>query len=162
MVIILMGVSGAGKSTVGKMLAKTIHGRFYDADDYHSASSREKLKSGIPLTEEDRRPWLTWLHELIGEWVKRTPTTILACSALKESYRAFLKDNRQDVEFVYLKADLPTVLARVEGQKDRLLHPSLLSRQFEELEEPQGVLTLDIHRPPEEIVEAIRRHFNLK
>lgn len=162
MVLILVGVSGSGKSTVGRILAKSLNGRFYDADDYHPPSNREKLKEGIPLTDADRKPWLDWLHELIGEWLKRTPRTVLACSALKQAYRDRLKDGRENVHFVYLKGDLATIRSRVEGKKDRLLHPSLLPSQFEELEEPKDVLTLDIHRHPEELAEAIRKHFGLK
>ncbi|HEX8846422.1 MAG TPA: gluconokinase [Pyrinomonadaceae bacterium] len=156
MVIILFGVAGAGKTVIGLKLAAELGWKFYDADDFHSPANIEKMSKGIPLTDEDRRPWLERLAELIKTCVGRGENVVLACSALKDSYRQRLKSG-DDVKLVYLKGDYALIKERLKKRRGHFINPELLRSQFETLEEPQGeALVVDVAPSPGEIVQAIR------
>ena len=153
MFIIIMGVSGCGKSTIGKMLAERLEWPFYDGDDFHPAANIAKMAAGIPLNDADRAGWLTAIGELVEKQSKAGMDGVLACSALKESYRNLLQ--RAPVRFVYLKGDYETILRRMEMRGPHFMKPDMLQSQFATLEEPTGALTLDVDLSPAEIVQKI-------
>lgn len=157
MIIIVMGVSGSGKSTIGALLASRLGCGFSDADDFHPAANVEKMRRGIPLTDDDRWPWLGALRQAIDDWQATGTSHVIACSALRQSYRDVLS-SPGDVLFVYLKGAPETVAARLEARKGHYMNPNLLASQFDTLEEPQGALVVDITPPPEAIVETILSH----
>ena len=154
MVIILMGVAGSGKTTIGRELAGELGWKFYDADDYHPRSNVEKMSRGVPLDDADRAPWLERLRELIESCLARGENAVLACSALKESYRRMLLvDDR--VGLVYLKGDRELLLKRLSERHGHYMKPEMLDSQFAALEEPEGGLTVDVAAPPAEVVAEI-------
>ena len=159
MIIIIMGVSGAGKTTVGAVLAKRLGWSFRDADDYHPPGNIEKIKSGIPLTDADRQPWLASLRELIRA---SNGGMVLACSALKQSYRDFLRDGREDVAFVFLKGNRALIEKRLEGRKGHFAGSGILDSQLRDLEEPEDALVIDASRDPESIAQEIISALGLK
>lgn len=144
MVIILMGVSGAGKTAVGQVLAARLGWAFEDADNWHPAANVEKMRRGIPLNDEDREPWLEALNRGIREWVANGRGTILACSALKAHYRETLRSGVQDavVRFVFLKASYEQIDARLRERRGHYMPESLLKSQFEALDEPSAAEAL--------------------
>lgn len=160
MIIIIMGVSGVGKSTVGAVLAERLGWSFRDADDYHPEANIEKIRRGIPLTDDDRKPWLASLRELIRD--SGGTGMVLACSALKQSYRDFLKDGREDVAFVFLKGSHDLIEKRLEGRKDHFAGPGILESQLRDLEEPEDALVIDASRDPESIADDIIGVLGLK
>jgi carbohydrate kinase (thermoresistant glucokinase family) len=148
MVYIVMGVAGCGKTTIASLLGERLGIPWYDADDYHSPSNIGKMQKGISLDDSDRQCWLEALAGKITEW-SRGEGAVLACSALKEKYRAMLKgDHDASVCFIYLKGSRETILERMKNRKGHFFPPSLLDRQFEDLEEPDGALTLSIEMAP--------------
>lgn len=159
-VVVLMGVSGSGKSTVGHLLAEELGWKFHEADDYHSDASVEKMRSGIPLDDADRRLWLETLRELIGDRLARGESAVLACSALKKSYRMFLFIDER-VLFVYLKGDYEVIQQRLDGRRGHFMNPILLGSQFDTLEEPTAAVEVDVSSSPEEIVKDIRSRLGL-
>lgn len=163
MIIILMGVSGAGKSTVGKKLAAELGWAFYDADDFHSQANIKKMASGTPLTDADRAAWLEELGRLIRGLDHDRQSAVLACSALKAAYRTKLANGGGDADlrFVYLKGDYDLIARRLRARHGHYMKVRLLESQFETLEEPEEALTLDAARTPEAIVEDIRRKLDL-
>lgn len=161
MIVILMGVSGSGKTTVGTQLAKALHWTFVDADDFHSAANIEKMQRGIPLTEQDREPWLTALRSQIVRWLKDDHDVVLACSALKARYRRELLVDPSRMRMVYLKGTYELILRRLAGRKEHFMRPDLLVSQFDSLEEPNGALIVDIAPPPRDIVRQIRKKLRL-
>lgn len=154
MVIILMGVSGCGKTTVGNLISQESGLPFFDADDFHPPENVEKMKSGEPLNDEDRQPWLEKLATQIEKW-NRKKGAILACSALKETYRQLLLSKSKDVQFVYLKGNKDTILERMKARKGHYMPPKLLDSQFEALEEPSNAITIFIENSPNEIMRQI-------
>jgi gluconokinase len=156
MKIIIMGVSGSGKSTVGFMLAQELGWEFFDADDYHSDANRVKMSQGIALTDEDRAEWLAALQTIL----KENARCVLACSALKAAYRHILNVNH-DVRFVYLKGTYEQIRARLEKRAGHYMPVQLLKSQFEILEEPADALVMDIVHPPAEIIQTIRKGLDL-
>ena len=157
MVIILMGVTGCGKTTVGKRLSQKVDLPFFDADDFHPPENVEKMKSGQPLNYDDRQPWLQILSVKIAEW-NRSGGAVLACSALKERYRTLLQSKSKDVTFIYLKGDRDIILNRMRARKNHYMPPELLDSQFEALEEPQDSIEVSIDQSPENIVREIVTH----
>ncbi|HEU5237985.1 MAG TPA: gluconokinase [Pyrinomonadaceae bacterium] len=160
MFIVLMGVTGSGKTTIGRKLAESLGWKYFDADDFHSTANVGKMRSGVPLTDEDRKPWLESLRRLIQNSLANNEPAILACSALKQSYReVLLVDDR--VKFVYLKGDYNLIKKRLTARSNHYMNPSLLDSQFQTLEEPEGVLKVEIQHSPDEIVEIIKAELNL-
>lgn len=150
MVLVVMGVSGSGKSTIGKLLSDRLGVPFADADDYHPQSNIEKMKAGIPLNDNDRYPWLQKLAQLISDHQK--PGLILACSALKENYRTILGSKiNEELKWVYLKAD-PSLIAERMAKRNHFMPVALLKSQLDVLEPPSNAIVLEIKDPPEILV----------
>lgn len=155
MVFIIMGVSGSGKTLIGKKLSAKINLPFYDADDFHPKKNIEKMKNGIPLNNDDRRPWLESLADHMKKWDKNGGA-ILACSALKKSYRELLV-NRSNVaaQYIYLKGSRSLIADRLKKRQGHFFNESLLDSQFRELEEPQHVITIETDQTPDNIIKEI-------
>ncbi len=136
MIIIVMGVAGSGKSTIARNLARKLRCKFEDADSYHSPENREKMASGQPLTDEDRKPWLEALRAEILLCIKNGESAVLACSALKKSYREILNADREKTRFVYLKGSYSLFRKRLARRKKHFMKEDMLKSQFEALEEP--------------------------
>ena len=148
MIIIIFGVSGAGKTTVGKLLARELGWRFIEADDFHPAANIEKMRSGHPLTDEDRWPWLERLRQQIKTSLAATENVVLACSALKRTYRDRLRVG-EAVRFVFLRGDYVLVEKQLRSRRRHFMNPALLQSQFDDLEEPrpdENVLSWDESR----------------
>ena len=156
MFIILTGVAGAGKTTVGQLLARELGWPFYEGDDFHPAANIEKMRRGEPLADRDRWPWLDALHAVIVAALDRGEHGILACSALKRSYRARLRVS-EDVVFVYLALAPGEIERRLKQRKDHFMNPALIESQFATLEIPQNALTLDASLPPAVLVQQVRK-----
>lgn len=152
MIVVVMGVSGCGKSTVGKMLAERLAVPFLDADEFHPPENVAKMAAGIPLSDEDRWPWLARLN---AELHTKYDGAVLACSALKESYRRALSQGLADCRFVHLRGDIELIRARLQARQHRYMPASLLESQFAALEPPAQAIDVDIARPPAECVEAV-------
>ena len=136
MIIVLMGVTGSGKSTVGKLLASQLDWKFVEGDDFHSPKNIEKMRRGEPLNDADRRPWLEAIREVIRTTIDRSENAVIACSALKESYRKLLQI-RGHVSFVYLKASMALIQDRLKNRVGHFMNPHLVQSQFDTLEEPE-------------------------
>ncbi len=160
MVILVMGVSGSGKTTVGRAVARTVGGRFYDADDYHSPANVAKMRSGTPLTDEDRADWLRDLRSRIDGWLLEDDTVVLACSALTTRIRKVLGAERDGVRVVYLRGAKELIQARMRG-REHFMPPALLDSQFALLEPPEDALELDVSQPPEELVTRVITELHL-
>jgi gluconokinase len=163
-VVIVMGVSGSGKSTVGALLAALLQWEFADADWFHSAANVDKMHAGIALTDEDRWPWL----EAIADWIEETRHAgrhgVLACSALKRCYRDVLRRGRTDVRFAYLKGDEALIARRIAARQEHFMPPALLRSQFGALEEPganENPIVVGIDAPPGEIAARIHSLLNV-
>ena len=152
---IVMGVSGSGKTSVGKSLAGRLGWDYYDADDFHPPANIVKMGSGIPLDDSDRVPWLAALHDLISSSLQADRPGVLACSALKERYRQHLIGDQVDVQIIYLKGSYELIWSRMEKRTDHYMKPHMLRSQFETLEEPTNAVTIDISRSVDEIVQEI-------
>jgi gluconokinase len=150
--ILLMGVSGCGKTTVGKELARRLGWDFYDGDDFHSPNNIAKMANGIPLSDGDRAAWLTTLHGLISSCLKENRPGVVACSALKERYRQQLLEGNEGVQIVYLKGSFDLFQSRLALRKGHYMKPGMLQSQFEALEEPREALVLDAATPVDELV----------
>ena len=158
MIVIVFGVSGAGKTTIGKMLADQLGWTFYEADDFHPRASIEKMQSGRPLTDEDRWPWLERLHCQITSSISANENAVLACSALKRAYRERLRVSA-DVKFVFLRGDCALIENQLQGRRGHFMNPALLKSQFTDLEEPasdKDALTIELGRSPKKLVEEIK------
>jgi gluconokinase len=162
MVLLLMGVSGSGKTTVGQLLASQLGWEFADGDNYHSTANIEKMRNGIPLTDAERAPWLEALRTLIAEWIAADKNAVLACSALKQSYREKLRFS-PDVKLVYLKGTPQLLRQRLHGRVGHFMTEQMLESQLATLEEPhdQDTVIVDIARSPDEIVGEILNKFGL-
>jgi len=161
MVVVVMGVSGAGKTTIGKKLAAQLGWEFRDADDLHSEANKAKMKSGIALTDADRAPWLASIHALIANSLARNLNVVLACSALKQSYRDEIIVDPAQVKIVYLKGSPELIASRIAHRTNHFMNKDLLGSQFDTLEEPRDALVVDIAPPPETIVANLRKQLAL-
>ena len=155
MVIVLMGVSGAGKTTVGRLLAEALGAEFAEGDAYHPPENVEKMRRGIPLDDADRWPWLEILATQIDRWLAAGKTVVLACSALKQRYRDVLAKGRPEVRFVHLEGDKALIRMRLDARRGHYMPPTLLDSQFAALEPPADAITVDVAGTPEAIVRAI-------
>lgn len=155
-----MGVTGSGKTTVGKLLAEQLHWQFADADDFHSAANKEKMSRGLGLTDAERGPWLESIHQTMLGWEKSGQNAVLACSALKQAYRELLSEN-VNTKFVYLRGTAELILERLGHRKGHYATGELVASQFAALEEPKEAYIVDIAASPEVQVEEIRRQLNL-
>ncbi|AOY93964.1 gluconate kinase [Cupriavidus sp. USMAA2-4] len=155
MIYILMGVSGSGKTTVGQLLAQRLQCGFHDADEFHSEANKAKMHAGVPLTDEDRWPWLAAMRAAIDAARAEGRTHVFTCSALRQVYRDRLTPPEGGVTFVFMKGDAGLIGQRLSARSGHFFNPALLHSQFETLEEPDGALVIDIRRPPEALVDAI-------
>lgn len=160
MIIVLMGVTGVGKTTVGRLLALELGWTFYDADDFHPPANVEKMRRGEPLTDNDRVPWLEKLRDLLRGMLQAQSNAVLACSALKSAYREYLIIDEQ-VQLVYLKAEYSLIQERLDQRKGHYMNPSLLQSQFATLEEPHQAIAVDVAASPAEIVRDIRTRLGI-
>jgi gluconokinase len=160
MVVVLMGVSGTGKTEVGTRLARALGGEFAEGDDYHPPdyhppANVAKMRSGTPLDDADRQPWLETLSREIGRWLDAGKTVVLACSALKQRYRDILKAGRQGVRFVHLEGPEALIRSRLAQRRGHYMPATLLDSQFAALEEPADAITVSVEGTPDQIVTAI-------
>ncbi len=160
MIVIVMGVVGSGKTTVGRLLAGQLGWGFADADDFHSAANVEKIRRGIALDDDDRRPWLESLRTAITQWIAEKRSFVLACSALKRSYRQELSVG-PEVRFVYLKGSAELIAERLRSRHGHFAGEQILASQFGDLEEPEDAVIVEIARPPQRIVAEIREKLGL-
>jgi gluconokinase len=160
MIIMVMGPTGSGKTTIGSLLAQRLGWDFVDADQFHSAANKAKMHQGVPLTDADRAPWLAAIHEQIERWLAEKRNVVLACSALKQSYRDLLWQGG-DVKLVYLKGSYDLIAQRLLTRTGHFADEHILAGQFADLEEPSDAVVVDIGAPPDEIVEGICRRLEL-
>ena len=163
MIIIIFGVSGAGKTTVGELLARELGWHFFEADDFHSPANIKKMRRGVPLTDDDRWPWLETLRELIKQRVASHENAVLVCSALKRAYRKHLRVS-VEVKLVFLRGDYALVAEQLRHRRGHFMDPGLLRSQFADLEEPQPeeeAVTIELGRTPHELVKEIKTKLNL-
>ncbi|RXH54966.1 gluconokinase [Granulicella sibirica] len=157
MIVVMMGVQGSGKSTIGTLLAKKMDAAFADGDDYHSAANKQKMASGQPLTDEDRQPWLETLNGVLKGWFGGAGKGVLACSALKESYRKTLAAGMPEgsVKFVILEGSKELFAERLAHRHHEFMNPKLLDSQFATLENPKDAIHAVNDRTPDEVVDGI-------
>lgn len=159
MFVIVMGVSGCGKTAVGRRLAEALGAHYAEGDAFHSKTNIEKMRGGIPLTDEDRWPWLGAIAEAIDGWRTQGRDAVIACSALKKAYRQILRGGHDDVIFVHLKGSMDLIAARMARRQHEYMPAALLQSQFDTLEPPdektENVITVDIAPPPEAILETV-------
>ncbi|AOI81502.1 MULTISPECIES: gluconokinase [Burkholderia] len=157
MILIAMGVSGAGKSRIGEMLAERLSCSYTDGDAFHSAANKEKMHHGIPLTDDDRWPWLRTIRAAIEEKQRAGETAVFTCSSLKRSYRDVLRGTDTDVRFVYLKGSFEVLHERLKSRTGHFFDPSLLKSQLDTLEEPgpDEAIQVSIELTPEQIVDQV-------
>ena len=155
MIVLVMGTTGAGKTTIGTILARRLGWTFLDADDFHPAANIEKMKKGIPLTDADRAPWLAAIHAELERRSKAGENVVLACSALKQKYRDKISAGL-DVKVVYLKGSYETMRRHIEERHGHFAGAGILAGQFADLEEPKDAIVVDVSKTPEEIVSEVR------
>lgn len=157
MIVVLMGVSGVGKTTIGKLLAARTRWEFEDADDYHSEENRRRMAARIPLSDSDREPWLKALHERMLQYRQKDESAILACSALKQLYRELLAGGfaKSEMRFVFLHAPASLIKERMKSRHHPYMNPDLLDSQLATLEVPSDTWSISVAASPEEAVEEI-------
>ena len=160
MIILVMGVTGAGKTTVGTLLAQQLGWAFADADSFHPSANVEKMRQAIPLTDADRIPWLEAIHQQMVQWNASSTNGVITCSALKQSYRELLLRDL-DVKLVYLQGSAALIASRVSARKGHFAPAELVASQFADLQEPDDALVVQVDRSPEEIAAEIRQRLGL-
>ena len=154
-----MGVSGSGKTTLGKALAQKLGWDFFDADDFHPPANIVKMAAGIPLSDSDRAPWLASLHEQLLSTLKAGRHPVLACSALKDKYRAQLLEGMDGIAIIYLKGSYDLIFSRMSIREGHYMKPEMLKSQFDALEEPKDAVVLDVEMSLEEMIDTIIGRF---
>jgi gluconokinase len=154
MIVVVMGVAGSGKTTVGTKLAAALQAAFLEGDGLHSQANVEKMSHGIPLTDADRAPWLEAIHTRMRDAFTAGQSLVVACSALKRSYRARLAEGLP-VTWVYLKGSAELIRSRIQHRAHHFMKAGMLASQFDALEEPSDAIVADIEQPPDAIVEQI-------
>ena len=161
MIIILMGVSGSGKTTIGQRLAQELGWPFSDGDQFHPQANIAKMQQGMPLTDEDRWPWLHALRAHMETCMRQGVSAVLACSALKQVYRAYLLIDEAEVRLVYLQGDYDLIHARLTQRPGHFMPTGLLASQFAALEEPERGVVVDVVHPPATLVALIRHQLGV-
>lgn len=161
MLILVMGVAGSGKTTIGKELAKLISFDYLEADEFHSEANKKKMHDGIPLTDEDRQPWLEGMREAIRPALIGDAKLVLACSALKQKYRDFLLSDGPQYRIVYLYGDRDLLYQRLTSRKSHFMNPNLIDSQLETLEEPKTAIRIHVGQTPTEILNGAISYLNL-
>ena len=163
MIIIVIGVSGSGKTTIGQLLAKKLNWDFSDADSFHSKANIEKMSHGIPLTDADRAPWLQAMQEAIDRWLQEEKNMVMACSALKASYRQTLLRDPERMEVVYLKGSFELFAQRLEKRQHHYMKKNMLQSQFDTLEEPkpEEAIVVDASQTPKAIVQQVLKSLKI-
>ncbi len=154
MIVVLMGVAGAGKTTIGRLLAEALGCPFLDGDSLHPPSNIQKMAAGMPLTDADRAPWLTAIRSHLEEAFRQGHNLVVACSALKQQYRELLS-SRLPVIWVYLKGKEELIRSRLEHRHEHFMKAKMLASQLADLEEPSSAIAIDVSPPPSGIVEQI-------
>ena len=160
-IILIMGVAGSGKTTVGRQLATGLGWPYHEADDFHSVASKAKMGRGLPLDDTDRVPWLAAIRAVMDDCRTAGRSAVFSCSALKESYRRVLLDGTAGVSLVFLSGERELLLARLQQRPGHYMKPAMLESQLAILEPPAGALVLDIRQSPGELVAEIRRSLKL-
>lgn len=155
MLIVIMGVAGSGKTTIGTLLGQQLGIPFFDGDDFHPPENRAKMAAGHPLTDDDRRPWLASINAHLREQERNGASAIVACSALKQQYRVWLAAGLRDLRFVYLRGTPALIAERMRSRQGHFMPPALLDSQFATLEEPRDAVVVEVDASPEEIVERV-------
>lgn len=161
MIVVVMGVSGSGKSTIGMRLAAALDWTFHDGDELHSPANVRKMQSGEPLTDTDRAGWLAAVRRLIDTLAEHDEPAVIACSALRDAHRHVLADGRPEVRFVWLHGDPPLIRTRLVARKGHFMPVTLLDSQLDTLEPPANALAVDVGASPEAIVATIRHGLGL-
>lgn len=157
-----MGPAGSGKTTIGKLLAARLSWEFADGDDFHPPANIEKMSRGVPLTDEDRLPWLQSIRDAMQQWLAQRRNVVVACSVLKRSYRDLLSvHSAGDIKLVYLKGAYDLLLERLHSRKGHYMKEQMLVSQLADLEEPTDAITIDVSKSPEQIVSEIRKQLKL-
>jgi len=152
-----MGVSGSGKTTLGQALARRLGWDFFDADDFHPPENIVKMAAGIPLSDSDRAPWLASLHDQLLSTLKAGRHPVLACSALKATYRARLLEGIDGIAIIFLKGSYKLIWSRMSARERHYMKPEMLQSQFDALEEPKDAIVLDVKMPVKDMVEIITK-----
>jgi gluconokinase len=160
MILLVMGVTGAGKTTFGRLLAQRLGWQFLDADDFHSSDNIEKMKNGVSLTDGDREPWLDAIHAELMNCAAKNQNAVLACSALKESYRRRLAAGL-DLRICYLKGTYDEIKPRIESRRGHFANEAILAGQFADLEESKDMIVLRVTATPEESIREALRKLNV-
>jgi gluconokinase len=157
--LLIMGVSGSGKTTVGQALAQKLGWDFFDADDFHPPENIAKMEAGIPLNDSDRAPWLAALHGQLLSTLKAGHHPVLACSALKATYRAQLLEGMDGIAVIYLKGSYALIWSRMSTRASHYMKPEMLQSQFDALEEPADAIVLDVKMPVKDMLDTITKNF---
>ena len=156
MIVLVMGVSGSGKTTIGEALARELGWKYLDADDYHSPENVAKMAAGVPLEDSDRWPWLEKINEELLKIQKQGKSAVIGCSALKHAYRERLARGLRDFEIVYLRGDFALIQSRIAARKHRFMPAALLQSQFDALEPPAHAIEVDVSAPVESSLSEIK------
>lgn len=156
MVVLLMGVAGSGKTTIGRQLADELGWRFADADEFHPPANVAKMSAGIPLDDADRAPWLAAIRLYIDTRLAKKENAVVTCSALKEKHRAVLRSDSVQVKLIYLRGTREVLWSRISGRQGHFMKPAMLDSQLATLEEPTDAIVFDIAQSPAQIIAGIR------
>ena len=157
MIVLVMGVSGSGKTTIGEALARELGWKYLDADDYHSRGNIAKMAAGTPLEDSDRWPWLEKINKELLKIQKQGKSAVIGCSALKQAYRERLARGLRDFEIVYLHGDFKLLQSRIAARKHRFMPATLLQSQFDALEPPAHAIEVDVSAPVESALSKIKK-----